>query len=124
MSGTADLLRVLRKRRFGMLLSIVTGLMVSLTVALARAALFLVPGGVARNKSAHRFPYGHVYAAEAQSLNLHGPPKDVTDHFGSIEDCSHSPACLSQLSHSGRVRADARLDCQRLLPLTLICGAN
>jgi hypothetical protein len=34
---------------FGMFLSIVTGLMVSLTVALARAALFLIPGGVARN---------------------------------------------------------------------------
>jgi hypothetical protein len=62
MSATADMLRALRKRRFGMPLSLVTGLMVSLTVALARAALFLIPGGVARNESAHRFPTGHVYA--------------------------------------------------------------
>jgi CHAT domain len=62
MSETADMLRVLRKRRFGMLLSVVTGLMVSLTVALARAPVFLIAGGVARNESAHRFPYGHVYA--------------------------------------------------------------
>jgi hypothetical protein len=38
MRGTADMRRTLRKRRFGMLFSIVTGLMVSLTVAPARAA--------------------------------------------------------------------------------------
>jgi hypothetical protein len=38
MRGTADMLRALRKRRFGMLFSIVTGLMVSLTAAPARAA--------------------------------------------------------------------------------------
>jgi hypothetical protein len=38
MRGTADMLRAFRKRRFGMLFSIVTGLMVSATVAPAQAA--------------------------------------------------------------------------------------
>jgi hypothetical protein len=38
MRCTADMLRALRKDRFGMLFSIVAGFMVSLTVAPARAA--------------------------------------------------------------------------------------
>jgi hypothetical protein len=42
MRGTADKLRI-RRRRFGMLFSIVTGLMVSLTVAAARAADLALP---------------------------------------------------------------------------------
>ena len=37
MKRTADMSRTFRKRRFGMLFSIVTGLMVSLTVTPARA---------------------------------------------------------------------------------------
>jgi hypothetical protein len=43
MRGTADMLRTLRKRRFGMLFSIVTGLMLTLTVASARAADLALP---------------------------------------------------------------------------------
>jgi hypothetical protein len=43
MRDTAHMLRTLRKRRFGMLFSIVAGLMVSLTVAPVRAADLALP---------------------------------------------------------------------------------
>ena len=43
MISRADMLRALRKRRFGMLFSIAAGLMVSLTVAPARAADLALP---------------------------------------------------------------------------------
>jgi hypothetical protein len=43
MRGTADMLRTFRKRRLGTLFSIVAGLMVSLTVAPARAADLALP---------------------------------------------------------------------------------
>jgi hypothetical protein len=43
MRSTAGMFRVFRKSRFGMLFSIVTGLMVSLTVAPARAADLELP---------------------------------------------------------------------------------
>ena len=43
MTGRAGMLRTLRKRRFGMLFSIAAGLMVSLTVAPARAADLALP---------------------------------------------------------------------------------
>jgi hypothetical protein len=43
MRGRADMLRTLRKRRFGLLFSIVVGLMISLTVAPARAADLELP---------------------------------------------------------------------------------
>jgi hypothetical protein len=43
MTGSAGMLRTLRKRRFGMLFSIAAGLMVSLTVAPARAADLELP---------------------------------------------------------------------------------
>jgi hypothetical protein len=43
MRGTTHMLRALRKRRFGMLFSIAASLMVSLTVAPARAADLALP---------------------------------------------------------------------------------
>jgi len=46
MRGTADMPRTLRKRRFGMLFSIATGLMVSLTVGPAQAADLDLPADV------------------------------------------------------------------------------
>jgi hypothetical protein len=50
MRGIADKLRAFRKRRFGMLFSIVAGLMVSLTVAAARAADLALPTDIEINK--------------------------------------------------------------------------
>jgi hypothetical protein len=83
------MLRALRKRWFGMLFGIITGLMVSLTVAPVRAADFDLPTDAKiqhalKVKRLTRCLQTHTRCGGARLQNLHpkGPAIDVEITFG------------------------------------------